>query len=244
MNRTLQIKNSAAPQAGVSKRNLAFTLIELLVVIAIIAILASLLLPAVSKAQDLAKLTACGANMRAIGLGEAMYINDFNGTVPPGQTVDWRYWDRELTMRYTGQESYIGGIEVLVCPSDTTEKGTLPATIAKPKRSYSANVWMHGGPWYGGIDPAQISDIDDPTTTVSITDMWNANNVYDYSFYALCSLPNHHNGANHMETTRANELCFDGHYETFHFDQYPAVGSVNETVIWGHPVWMQRFRGL
>jgi prepilin-type N-terminal cleavage/methylation domain-containing protein len=56
----------------------AFTLIELLVVIAIIAILAAMLLPALAKAKQKAKQTACINNMREIGLALVMYVGDFN----------------------------------------------------------------------------------------------------------------------------------------------------------------------
>jgi prepilin-type N-terminal cleavage/methylation domain-containing protein len=65
------------------KRN-GFTLIELLVVISIIAILMGLLLPALTRARERGRRSVCVSNLRQIGQGTTMYMDDWNGWLPQG----------------------------------------------------------------------------------------------------------------------------------------------------------------
>ena len=73
---------SATWRCNASLRVRSFTLIELLVVIAIIAILAALLLPALGRSKERARIAQCLSHLRQIGVGFKMYVDDNNSTFP------------------------------------------------------------------------------------------------------------------------------------------------------------------
>ncbi|MBN2642901.1 MAG: prepilin-type N-terminal cleavage/methylation domain-containing protein [Victivallales bacterium] len=72
-----------------------FTLIELLIVIAIIAILASMLLPALNKARGSARKISCVSNLKQLITFQALYVNDFNGHMPQKGNFHWIFIMRD-----------------------------------------------------------------------------------------------------------------------------------------------------
>ncbi|MCS7338290.1 MAG: prepilin-type N-terminal cleavage/methylation domain-containing protein, partial [Verrucomicrobiae bacterium] len=108
-----------------SKLHSGFTLIELLVVIAIIAILAALLLPALSAAKEHALRTACMSNLHQIGVGWSMYTSQFNELmdnhwgrlVLGGSSANpWRTYEAYRVQPGTGQILPAGQTGCSCCP--------------------------------------------------------------------------------------------------------------------------------
>jgi prepilin-type N-terminal cleavage/methylation domain-containing protein len=108
-----------------------FTLIELLVVIAIIALLAALLLPALARAKESGRRTACLNNLHQLQLAASLYATDNDGLFPPRDIL--RRWPAQL-------QNHFDNLRVMICPTDNPLPGSDTDADLAP-RSYVMNMF-------------------------------------------------------------------------------------------------------
>jgi prepilin-type N-terminal cleavage/methylation domain-containing protein len=215
-------------QVAGTRRSGAFTLIELLVVIAIIAILAAMLLPALSKAKSISVQTKCLSNLKQLNLAMVLYCGDNRDRTPGKDAVpthpDIWWWYKELDKAYAGINRPASTNDyVFQCPKDRGWKPNPTYSIPHYKNSlldYSSYVYngVYNGNNTNNLLDINLSTVKHPSRTFLMAE-WPIH--WGYSWHKSKT------GEENIPYNEAiNNLSFvDGHAKYIKLYWNPALGD-------------------
>lgn len=211
-----------------------FTMVELLVVITIVSLLIAILLPAMRQARESARAVACMSNVRSIGIGWRMYLDDHQGALMPADT---NYLLNQLP---TGSSTawpllmvpYLGGIN----NNEYADDGVYSCPSLQNVTNHSYYRVQYGMNAFGiGVRPGAVyrifheAEIKNPSQLIAFIDSYFTNQTHDG---VLESHPHIYFDTRHSD--HANALLADLHAEPYDFDELYRVGYPN-TAPWGQP---------
>ena len=152
-----------------------FTLIELLVVIAIIAILASLLLPSLSKARDVAKKTQCANNFKNVFYAETGYASDYTWYAPGNIKIAMENFNTQLWYHKLLPYIVAGNLPVPTSWTDATDRGRIPVLWCPSAVNLGLDFYCYAPSGFGylevyhGFKPTLMADTQTDETGARFT---------------------------------------------------------------------------
>ena len=212
----------------------AFTLIELLTAVAIMVILAAILFPVFALSRDKARAATCLSNLKQIGAGVQMYLQDYNeelfpypGTDPSESRTGMAVAasDQPRMQWWNALNPYLKNYSVFACPSDPTDiSNSRTSAVLKSSVELNGTPFLRSYAASRAIEALPLSRIGDVASTIAVTEKWDHdasgtavgdawiepfNGAYDDDAHSGTGVRMFHAGNRHQNLV--NCVMLDGH---------------------------------